>query len=288
MRRVVALVLLLTGCHGSTVSEAPSDSSVDGDAASAETSGDVADVSDSAPKVAGKPCVEDKDCDPDGSTGAFCAIRAPTPMCYGGRCSPPSIDPFVHYCGTDGVCLDDGSGKTGICAPMCLFDGKSDTLAISCLGKNACAYYGVVVRDGFGWGFGRCEASCGADSDCPSGFACQRETGGCFVGTKAYPGKLGDPCTDADKDKCFCLYGGPTKAGYCSLYCRPEATSACPAGYTCDPFVTKTLAVVPSKGMAGNCVKNCTTDAECAAFNAFCDLHAGTGGQKTCIPGVRP
>lgn len=44
---------------------------------------------------------------------------------------------------------------------------------------------------------------------------------------------------------------------------------------------------VQAAGLAGYCLKNCATDADCVGLNAYCSENAGTG-QKTCQIGKRP
>ena len=306
-----ATIALLVACHGDTVRDAPSDGNVEdtsqldafddtrattgdgGDSGGgggdvladvrAETADDVVDAPDSGPRVAGKSCTKKEECDPSGTTGATCLTQAPTPICYGGKCSPATAEPTLSSCGGDDtVCLDDGLGG-GICVPLCLFDGKSDELTMRCLGKDSCWFVGNALISGVGYGYGRCEGRCGSDPDCPTGTRCQND-GSCVPSPTAYSGAIGDACAAADDGvKCACVYGLSTKLGYCSKFCR-VGDASCPAGFTCDADVPTAFAKIPSTGMLGNCLKDCTADAECT--NGYCDSHAGVG-HKTCQPGAR-
>lgn len=285
-----ALVVFVVGCQGPAVDNGVDDASTPFDSAGSEVGVDsIADapveVSDASPKLAGQACSRDDDCKSSGVTGAYCLTWAPTPVCYGGTCGPPVTgDPNVVPCGVDGVCLDDGASH-GVCVPMCLFDGKSSSFSIGCAGKNLCEWVGRTVRDGVGYAYGRCEPGCGSDSDCPTGQRCQIENGSCQATPTTFTGAIGDACAASDT-KCACVYGLDTKLGYCSRVCRFGET-ACPTGFSCDPDVPITFPILPSRGMYGNCLKDCNVDDDCASVNGFCDLHAALG-HKTCQPGKRP
>ena len=297
----ITCAALLANCTGDPVGEAPADGDVDsalaadvldahdGDAlltdtretreTSTETTAET-DV-DASLRLAGKPCGTTVDCDPGGTSGAQCLTAAPTPMCYGAKCSPASVEPTLSPCPDDGVCLDDGAGG-GICVPLCYFDGKSSDLAQGCLGKNACWFVGTAIIGGKGYAYGRCEGRCGSDVDCPSGTLCQND-GACVVAPKVYAGAIGDACLDTDDGtKCACVWGLGTKMGYCSKFCR-VGDGSCPSGYTCDADVPASFTTVPA-GVLGNCLKDCGGDGDCT--NAFCEQHAAVA-TKTCQPGAR-
>jgi len=72
--------------------------------------------------------------------------------------------------------------------------------------------------------------------------------------------------------------------GYCSRVCR-MGESSCPTGYTCDAGLPKTMLTAPL-GLQGNCLRDCTTDADCTTLASYCEEMGGTG-RKTCQPGVR-
>ena len=232
----IAIVASLVACTGEPVGEADasvdaivdsggpaSDTRAEGDAAGSETRPAETATTDGADggldakplRTAGKACTKKSDCDPAGTTGADCLLQAPTPMCYGGKCSPKTVDPTISPCPDDGVCLDDGLGG-GICVPLCYFDGTTGALVQGCLGKNACWYVSSADIEGKRHVYGRCEGRCGSDVDCPTGTRCQND-GACVAAPKAYPGAIGDACADTDDGvKCACVYDPGTKLGYCS------------------------------------------------------------------------
>jgi hypothetical protein len=301
----ICLVASLLGCTGDPVGEAPSDGDVDSTTAGdAPIGSDASDTRGSETKPpsetsvvpdtrtgdadataithAGKPCAKTLDCDPSGTNGAQCLTEAPTPICYGAKCSPVTSGTTLSTCPDDGVCLDDGAGG-GLCVPLCYFDGTSGAMAQDCLGNDACWYVDTAVIGGKGYAYGRCEGRCGSDDDCPAGTKCQ-DDGACVVTPKVFAGAKGDACAATDDGvKCACVYGLGTKTGYCSKFCRVGGP-ACPAGYTCDADVPASFGSIIPNGVLGNCLKDCTADGECT--NAYCEQHAGVA-TKTCQPGAR-
>lgn len=260
-----------------------------------------ADTGPTAEKTTGLACMSDDDCDKGlginrCTEGAFGGDSLyPTSVCIGIECDPGDGSKIMGCDGDTGVCLTTASG--GICLPVCEFDDSS-TAPKGCIGKNACNVYGwgkdtmTMKTIGIGYCFGGCKA----DADCPTGNKCQTEDGLCVKTVTAYTKTPGTACTDADaKDpaKCNCLYTTAEKAGYCANVCRFGETT-CGAGFSCDSGLPKTklqdddtvFTAVPT-GMAGYCLKNCTTDADCAGLNAHCDENAGMAGQKTCNVGPR-
>jgi hypothetical protein len=256
-------------------------------------------------KSTGKACATDDECDTTGEGKGACTKGLfggdslyPTNNCIQRECDLP--DPTkVTYCDCDtGVCLSTGSG--GICLPACQW--KDDGAAPEgCEGKNACNPYawGTDSTTMAVVGIGYCFGGCKADTDCSDGQKCQTENGLCVKAKETFVKTLGTACTDADaKDpaKCNCLYAtdaAGTKSGYCSAFCTIGGP-ACAAGYTCDAGLPKTKIadddIVFTKaptGFAGNCLKDCTSDADCAGLNGYCDETAGTG-KKTCQIGLRP
>ena len=92
--------------------------------------------------------------------------------------------------------------------------------------------------------------------------------------------------------KCNCLYTTSLGKGYCANVCRFGETT-CGLGFSCDaslPLKDKTGSLFTSvpKGIAANCLKNCTADSECTALGGYCEEMAGMKGQKTCQVGTRP
>jgi hypothetical protein len=256
----------------------------------------------------GTACSSDATCDPLGtgdficSKGAFGATTGgndlyPTNVCIGISCDPGDGTSIMGCDSDAGVCL--ASGTSGICLGACSFD-DSTTAPTGCVGKDACNVYGWGADStGKTIGVGYCFGGCKADADCGSGQACQKEEGLCVASaTKVtYTKSVGTACTDADSTstpaKCNCLYATASKKGYCSQFCTMGSSGDCPTGYSCDAQLPKTKVLstdtvftAAPTGMAGYCLKNCTTDADCTAINGYCDQTAGVAS-KTCQIGVR-
>ena len=250
-------------------------------------------------KTVGKACTSTDDCDLTGdginvcTNGAFSTGSLyPTSVCIGTDCDPGS-GATVMGCDADlGVCLATTSG--GICLPACSFDDTGAAPA-GCLGKNRCNAYAWDNASGV-VGVGYCFGGCKLDTDCPTGNVCQAESALCVKTKLTYTKLPGAACTDADAkapEKCNCLYTTAEKMGYCANTCFVGETS-CGAGFTCDPslprvalLTTDTVFTKAPKGIAGYCLKNCTTDTDCAGLNSYCAEMAGTA-QKTCQVGKRP
>ncbi|MBI2394602.1 MAG: hypothetical protein HYV09_33845 [Deltaproteobacteria bacterium] len=246
-------------------------------------------------------CTSDDDCDKGGDIQSVCTENAfsgnslnPTPVCIAVECDIGDGTKIMGCDKNTGVCLSTGSG--GICFPVCEFADSADAPK-GCEGNNKCNLYGWGKDDaGKTIGVGYCFGGCKADADCPTGNKCQVEDGLCMKTVVTYTKTPGTACTDLDAKapaKCNCLYTTADKAGYCANTCWFGETT-CAAGFTCDAGLPKTairegdtvFTAVP-KGMAGYCLKDCTTDADCAGLNAYCDENAGTG-KKTCQIGKRP
>jgi hypothetical protein len=245
----------------------------------------------------GKPCTDDATCDVTGaginSCGNAFAIGTiyPDPVCLGRGCD---IGDGTSIMGCDhdlGVCLDDGA--SGICLGACAFGADGGALTTPCVGKDACNVLGWG-KDASGklQGVGYCFGGCTADADCKAGNKCQKESGLCVKTVLTYTKAVGDPCTDADAKspaKCECLYLTTTKKGYCSSFCKVgDATTSCPTGFTCSPGLpTKdstdgsALFSKDPTGIGANCLKNCTTDADCTTINSTC---RDTASGKVCYP----
>jgi hypothetical protein len=266
---------------------------------------------DSAPpadKTTGKPCATNDECDVTGEAVNVCTKGAfggdslyPTNVCIGTSCDVGDGTKVMYCDGDTGVCLK--SGTSNICLPLCSWkdDGTAPT---GCAGENACNPYAWGQDDttkatvGIGYCFGGCKT----DADCEDAGAnkCETKTGLCVRTPDTYTKNIGDACTDADVKQtgsaCNCLYAtnlAGTKSGYCSQFCKVGDTGACASGYTCDSMLPKTkiapddiVFTTAPTGMAGYCLKNCATDADCPN-NGYCDENAGTG-QKTCQVGLRP
>jgi hypothetical protein len=175
----------------------------------------------------------------------------------------------------------------GICLPTCTFSSTSSPTG--CRGKDACNVYGWdAASDPTGYGY--CFGGCVADADCIAGGSCQKETGLCVTSKTTYSKSVGTACTSADATstpaKCNCLYSTTTGAGYCTQFCIFGGTPSCGSGYSCDtllPSSGTTIFTGSPSGLAGSCLKDCTTDSDCTALNSTCKQSAGVGS-KTCQP----
>lgn len=257
-------------------------------------------------KTTGSRCANDTACNPCGDGANVCTAGAfsgdsffPTNVCIARQCDP-GMDSLITECdGRTGVCLAV-SGGGGICLPSCQFsdDGAAPK---GCEGSNGCNVYGwgLDTTSKTIIGVGYCFGGCRTDADCAeaNGNKCQTESGLCVRAPVVYTKTIGSACTDTDlsRDVCNCIYTNADRAGYCTKVCRYGEASECPTGFTCDPGLPMTALfpddVVFTKapsGMLGSCLKNCTTDADCAGLNAYCAENAGMNGQKTCQIGKRP
>lgn len=216
----------------------------------------------------GTACTNDDACDRSGNGTSFCSLDAfgegpvdPTPACIGTYCDTGTSAAPQSCDGERGLCL--ASGSSTLCIGKCTFDLASDAPPSGCIGKDACHAYGV---DASGKGVGFCLGGCSADIDCPVGSRCQLETSLCLKTVTAFSKSVGDACTSADvmpPEKCNCLYDAKTLAGYCTKSCL-AGFDACPTGFVCDPRLPPKSTAVPT-GIAGECLRVCSTDADCAA-----------------------
>jgi hypothetical protein len=250
----------------------------------------------------GKTCTSDLTCDVLGDGVNACSSDVfslgtlyPTPVCIGTKCDPGDGTTIVPCDADKGVCL--ASGTSGICLPECSFadDGAAPT---GCAGKDVCNVYGWGSPSGTLAGVGYCFGGCVADSDCTGGNKCQKQSGLCVKSVVTYTKAVGDACVKADAGsatvaaKCECLYATATGKGYCSTFCTVGGATTCGTGFTCsaslpkaDPTTGAPLFTKSPVGMAGYCLKNCTTDSDCTAVNGWC--QATTDG-KVCQPGTKP
>ena len=255
-------------------------------------------VSTSHGETTGKPCTDDTACDTTGDGVNACSNALfslgtlyPTPVCVGKECDPGDGTTIMSCDVAAGVCLSTSSG--GICLPACGFGATDGAAPKGCQGKDVCNVLGWG-KDAAGvlQGVGYCFGGCTADGDCTKGDKCQKESGLCVKAPVTFVKTLGTACTDADAKspaKCECLYLTSTKKGYCSTFCKVgDATTACPTSYTCSPGLPTTdskdgsaLFSKDPAGMAGNCLKNCTADADCTALNSVCKV---TASGKVCYP----
>ncbi len=260
---------------------------------------DVTPPPDSGPPgdhTTGKACKDDSTCDVTGAGDAHCSVDlfsfgsiSPTPTCINLNCDPGSGVGVVRCDGDLGICLpvDGGSSIPGLCIGSCRIDATSGSPAAGCVGKDVCNYY-ALDKDpsGRSVGVGYCLGGCTRDADCAStGETCQIETGECVRSHVDFKKKLGELCTASDFGvACSCYYG--TGPGYCSQFCTVDG-AACPSGYSCDGLLpstdgsgSATFKTFP-KGVAGYCLKECTSDGDCAALGGTCTASGGLA-KKTC------
>ena len=251
-------------------------------------------------KTVGITCTADTDCDPCGTGDNKCAVNVlPTAVCVGiGSCDPGDGSKIVacdNADGTDrGICLSDGSGG-GDCFPACSW--KDDGSAVTgCQGKDHCNWIGWDNTATPITGVGYCFQGCKADADCgkttgSTTTKCDIYTGICEKTLPAYTLHPGDPCTykttaGAVQD-CACFAAAATNKGYCSQFCDLGDTT-CGTGFVCSGFLpsacasgTALFTKSPSSGLAGNCLKTCTADADCTTLNSTCET---TPEGKVCVP----
>jgi hypothetical protein len=264
------------------------------------------DVSDStcAENTVGNTCTADTDCDPCKTSTNVCAVNVlPTAVCVsissaGGGCDPGDGTKIVacdNADGTDrGVCLSDGAGG-GDCFPACSW--KDDGSAVTgCQGKDHCNWMGWNSSATPITGVGYCFQGCKADADCGKATGstttkCDVFTGICQKTLPTYTKTVGQACTyktgtGAVQD-CACFAAAATNMGYCSQFCDIGDTT-CGTGFVCSGFLpsacasgTPLFTKSPSAGLAGNCLKTCTADADCTAINSTCET---TPEGKVCVP----
>lgn len=254
-------------------------------------------------KTTGKACTSDSDCDVTRDGVNKCSDHlfgggsySPAPACVGVDCvagdgtTPTPCDGDTGWCFSTG---GGGGGSGGICIGGCSFDATSGAAPKGCVVGDVCNYFAHTTDpSGAVRGLGYCFGGCKVDSDCKvRGDRCQIEQGLCMGRLTTFTKKLGDPCTSADAAKfpppCNCL--APASGnGYCTTYCEIGG-AACPSGYTCDallpakdPSSGAPLFSAAPKGLAGFCLKNCTSDADCTALGGTCGAVAGSPGARTC------
>ena len=211
----------------------------------------------------------------------------PTAVCIGvdlPECAMNDGTSVVTCNGDKGVCLDTGTNQ--LCLPACSFD-DSGSAPTGCTGRDVCNVYGWGHdASGTVTGVGYCFGGCRSDGDCPKGSACQVEDGLCMNAKATYTKPVGTACTKtADASTCNCLYGATSGTGYCSSFCVVGNT-ACAAGFVCSPQLPTSdssgaLFSKDPRGIAGSCLKKCSSNADCSGMNATCTTTA-TG--KVCAP----
>ena len=216
----------------------------------------------------------------------FCSAVSPTTTCMATGCTITSAT-AVDYCDSNrGVCL--GGGTSNYCVQKCTF-GNATTAPTGCSGANTCNAYGFS-RDATGVvsGVGYCFGTCTSTAECATGFLCQTETGLCTTSAnyRTYTLAVGSTCTAGTTTTCNCL-GRTGQSGVCTKACVVGRAGTCATGFSCSPDVPKTFSdgssaftATPS-GLAGNCLKSCTVNAECPT-GTYCDTNDTVG--KVCKP----
>jgi hypothetical protein len=244
-------------------------------------------------KTVGKACTRDDECSP-GNTGTnFCSNDGsfsygtlyPTPVCLGRSCDFGPRDTITRCDAGHGICVENTT-LASVCLPSCTFDG-SGAPPKGCVGLDACVALGVEG----GVGVGYCLGGCARDEDCTLGDVCQRDLGFCVKRLFERTMEVGVACTagtNPPEVECNCLFPAPYSGlGYCTQFCLVgDARTTCPTGLRCSAQVPSSLGTVEPPGMAGNCLRACTTDDECAPLNAWCNRELAGGA--VCVPGARP
>jgi hypothetical protein len=246
-------------------------------------------------RTTGAPCKTDDECDVTARGINICTEGAfgggdslyPTPVCVGTTCDPGDVTKVTLCDGDRGVCLPTTTSG-GICLPACAFSAAA-AAPTGCIGRNVChAMSWSADAAGEMRGVGYCFGGCRADADCPIGNICQTETSLCRRTKIVFPKLQGTACNKDDLKepaKCECVIATGGSSGYCANFCL--VGESCDAGFSCDALLPmKEFSAVPT-GLAARCLKNCTTDDDCAGLSAYCEESAGMAGQKTCHPGMR-
>jgi hypothetical protein len=278
--------------------------------------------------TSGKACATDADCRGASGPGVNVCSNTlvytsggstfnalPTPVCMvapggsTGNCDPaPASDPTAqlpHFCdGPDsptspGICLmnSPAAPHAGSCTPQCTFrlDGSAP---IGCAGHDTCVETQFIGLDPnssllLGWGF--CQGTCQADSDCAgvgTGMRCQLDTGFCTATLVHRTKPIGQACTPTDSDTGACNCFAPTGSGYCTSACVIGG-APCPNGWACDTLQSATVSVggtdfsvtAENTGMSGLCVAPCTApDGGTLQCPGTTTCQTGTPLGANCLP----
>ena len=311
---VVTVAALGVGCGSSSAAARPDDdanasetavdldATSDADALPDAALGDVTNVVRPRPpyfpeETVGERCTDEVTCDPRRTGANFCSNDGsftygtlyPQPLCLGRVCDPgPDLSTGAPCDDGLGVCVATGT-LSGVCLPRCTFDG-SGAPAAGCPDLDPCAPYAWSVDDGGAVkGVGYCTAGCLKDADCTHGDRCQADQGYCVTHSFPRTFAIGDPCFAASNPpevECNCLFAPSGGDGYCTQFCLVDDTrTTCPSGFVCTAGLPSPTFAKEPKGAAGNCLKTCATDADCAPINAKCVL---TPEGEVCVPAVLP
>ena len=215
-----------------------------------------------------------------GLTG-ICSGASPSPSCIATGCAI-TTPTAVEYCDSDrGVCL---SGTTSnYCVQKCGFT-NSTSAPTGCTGTNRCNAYGFS-RDASSIvsGVGFCLGGCASTAECPTGTLCQVEEGLCVspAAFVTYTLAVGSTCTAGTTTTCNCI-GHTGASGVCTKACVVGRAATCASGFTCASDVPKTFSdgsaafTAQPSGTAGNCYKNCVSNASCPT-GTYCDTNDVAG-----------
>ncbi|MBX7099585.1 MAG: hypothetical protein K1X89_17850 [Myxococcaceae bacterium] len=231
---------------------------------------------------AGSVCLPDCASDTDCGAGARCADKkcvAGTPGANGAAC-------LLNAGCTSGRCEVSLNG--GLCTEVCAQSSQgAGSFDQGCSGASVCAAVGEVgglcfatctadaqCRSEYACVSGACKPKCRGSTNCPVGYSCNRSVGQCVEGSAA-PRQLGAACgADGDCDSTYCLdpsLGFPK--GICSDDCSTNA-SVCGASGVC---------IVPADTSAASvCLQKCQSNFDCRA-DYFCSAVRNSN-DRVCLP----
>lgn len=245
--RLATLVLLICAACGGDPSSGD-DTAIDASADDVDAANPAVDAPtaiDAAPPVLGG-CTTDADC----GAGGMCDTEAETGF-PGGQCVIACTG--SGDCPSGSTCLDWGDGSMR-CLATC--DAAAD-----CGAGYSCFDFGLPV--------GVCWPDCTADAQCTGTGACNEYLGWCSGDRGLAPD--GAACAadaDCESGLCYDESGTGFPDGYCSSYCDPGATGACPAGGMCFDYDDGNSA----DGTFGVCYDTCAGPADCRAGYACYDF----------------
>lgn len=237
----------------------------------------------------GKVCTASAECDPTGAKVGICSNAYdppdtvdPTPTCMALACEA-GLAGIGKPCGAGGAGVCVSGGAAGVCVDACSFGASG--AASGCATKTVCRVVSYAREAGATKGVGSCSGGCTANGDCTAGQKCQTETGACVQTLQTFGKAFGAACTSASE--CPCVHDAG-KPGFCSKFCITGG-SMCPTGYTCDAGLPKTdvsgtLFSSSIGGLAGDCLKDCASDLDCAFMSGRCDANTATGTKVCRLP----
>jgi hypothetical protein len=218
-----------------------------------------------------------------GSTGAVGALCGANGDCAAGEwCSNdtshgnpdnPSSTCVASCTGSsNGSPCGAGAGLCykGTCFGACAFSSLGVSGSLRCAGNNTCFPLTETNPDGTAAtlaGTGACFAGCEENAACPTGSACQVETGLCVIAPVAFAKQPGDACVRSNHD-CHCI-AGDSGTGFCTRFCGSDGY--CPTGMTCGlTFADANAYTLYSSPLAAYCMANCTSSSDCRDRTMIC------------------